>query len=87
MLIVQTGTLTRLGQAFDELPMIATVNACLFTTMELQIDQVLCAVFAPPTVRNRPSRSATIKLEVELWVSLSFLFLCFSASATCAFLR
>jgi hypothetical protein len=67
--------------------MIATINACLFTTMELQIDQVHCAVFAPTTVRNRPSRSATIKLEVELWVSLSFLFLCFSVSATCAFLR
>jgi hypothetical protein len=36
----QAGTLTRLGQAFDELPMIAVVNACLFTTMELQAGQV-----------------------------------------------
>jgi hypothetical protein len=87
MFIVHTGTLTRLGQAFDELPMIATINACLFTTMELQIDQVPCAVFAPTTARNRPSRSTTTKLEVELWVPLSFLYLCFSASATCVFLR
>ena len=39
------GTLTRLGQAFDELPMIATVNACLYTTMELQAGYVICASF------------------------------------------
>jgi hypothetical protein len=46
MVIAHAGTLTRLGQAFDELPMIATVNACLFTTMELQIDKVHCAGFS-----------------------------------------
>ncbi len=34
------GTLTRLGQALDELPMIATVNALLFTTLELQAGKV-----------------------------------------------
>ncbi len=39
------GTLTRLGQAFDELPMIATVNACLYTTMELQAGYVRCVSF------------------------------------------
>ena len=38
--LAHAGTLTRLGQAFDELPMIAVVNACLFTTMELQAGQV-----------------------------------------------
>ena len=42
---VPQGTLTRLGQAFDELPMIAVVNACLFTTMELQVGQVRRARF------------------------------------------
>ena len=44
----QIGTLTRLGQALDELPMIATVNALLFTTLELQTGKVSHAFFFAP---------------------------------------
>ena len=88
LLFCRLGTLTRLGQALDELPMIAVVNACLFTTMELQSGQVSRACVAS-SARVCPSRFLSLMIEVAAapWPLPSLYSLSASAFSTCVYLR
>jgi hypothetical protein len=82
------GTLTRVGQAFDELPMIATINALLFTTMELQTGQVGSAFLFFLCLKEIVTIcSSTICGAADPWRWHLCRCLWFSVSATFAFLR